>query len=348
MLNSKDGRLLALETTTKPKLMSVLSRKQFTLTLAGLCGLSVLSLLWGLSQGSAELTLTQLWQALFDDDKLEHQLIFDLRVPRLLSAFAVGGMLALAGALMQTLLRNPLADPYVLGISGGAAVGALLMMLLGLSGFWLTGGSFSGALFSMLLVFALSHGKGSWTATRLLLTGVIVAAGWGALISFILAVSPDNNLRGMLFWLMGDFSQADKPSTALLVMLIGLGLCLPMARHLTLLSRGELQAQALGVNVKKMRWGIYFLASLLTAVAVTQAGSIGFVGLVVPHMVRLIIGNDQRLLLPASVLLGGTLLVCADTLARTIIAPQQLPVGVITAFLGVPLFLYLLRRSRLS
>ncbi len=328
--------------------MSVLKRKQFTLVLLGLSSLSLLTFLWGITRGSVDLTLAQLWQALFDNEQIEHQLIFDLRLPRQLSAFAVGGLLALAGALMQTLLRNPLADPYVLGISGGAAVGALLIMLLGLSGLWLTGGSFIGALLSMLLVFTLAHGKGSWTTTRLLLTGVIVAAGWGALISFILSISPDTNLRGMLFWLMGDFSQAGNPGTALMIMILGLALCLPMARNLTLLSRGELQAQALGVDVARMRWGIYFLASLLTAIAVTQAGSIGFVGLVVPHMVRLAIGNDQRLLLPASVLLGGTLLVCADTLARTVIAPQQLPVGVITAFLGVPLFLYLLRRSQFS
>lgn len=328
--------------------MTVLTRARFTLTLSGLALLALLSLLWGISRGSIDLGPGQLWQALFTPDRLAHSLIFELRLPRLLSAFAVGALLALAGALMQTLLRNPLADPYVLGISGGAAVGALLTMLFGLGGLWLGGGSFVGALLSMLLVFALAHGKGGWTSTRLLLTGVIVAAGWGALISFILAISPDASLRGMLFWLMGDFSHADAPGTALLIMLIGLALCLPLARDLSLLARGELQARALGVNVTALRWGIYFLASLLTAVAVTQAGSIGFVGLVVPHMVRLATGNDHRLLLPASMLLGGTLLVCADTLARTVLAPQQLPVGVITAFLGVPLFLYLLRRSRLS
>lgn len=328
--------------------MAVLTRARFTLTLTGLATLALLSLLWGISHGSVELSIGQLWQALFDSEQLAHSLIFELRLPRLLSAFAVGGLLALAGALMQTLLRNPLADPYVLGISGGAAVGALLVMLLGLGGIWLSGGSFAGALLSMLLVFSLAHGHGSWTTTRLLLTGVIVAAGWGAVISFILAISPDSDLRGMLFWLMGDFSRAGAPGTALLIMLAGLGLCLPYARDLTQLGRGELQARALGVGVNRLRRGIYLLASLLTAVAVTQAGSIGFVGLVVPHMVRLAVGNDQRLLLPASVLLGGTLLVCADTLARTLLAPQQLPVGVITAFIGIPLFLYLLRRSRWS
>ena len=180
-----------------------------------------------------------------------------------------------------------------------------------------------------------------WLAT-------VLSAGCGALVSLLLTLAQLEQVKGMLFWLMGDFSHASEPTTALLIMVVGLAICMPMARKLTLLGRGELQAQALGVNVTLMRWTIYFLASLLTAVAVTQAGSIGFVGLVVPHIVRLAVGNDQRLLLPASVLLGGTLLVCADTLARTVIAPQQLPVGVITAFLGVPLFLYLLRRSQLT
>ncbi len=323
-------------------------QKRFILILIGLASAAVISLLWSLSRGSLPLSLAELWHA-WNHPGMAHQLVTELRLPRALGAFAVGGLLALAGALMQTLLRNPLADPYVLGISGGAAVGALGAMLLGLGSFWLTSGSFLGALLSMLLVFGLAHGGGSWagrwTGNRLLLTGVVVSAGWTALISFMLAISPDNDLRGMIFWLMGDFGQAGNPTFALLVLGAGLLLCLPLARNLTLLGRGELQAQALGVNVVRLRWSIYLIAALITAVAVTQAGSIGFVGLVVPHLIRLALGNDQRLLLPASVLLGGTLLLCADTLARTVIAPQQLPVGVITALLGVPVFLYLLRRS---
>lgn len=323
-------------------------QKKFIFVLAGLALAALASLVWSLSRGSLPLSLGELWHAWNHpgpEQQLEQRLLTELRLPRALSAFAVGGLLALAGALMQTLLRNPLADPYVLGISGGAAVGALGAMLLGLGSFWLTGGSILGALGTMLLVFSLAHGGGSWTSNRLLLTGVVVSAGWSALISFMLAISPDNSLRAMMFWLMGDFSQSGDPSFALLVLAVGLLLCLPLARNLTLLGRGELQAQALGVNVARLRWSIYFIAALLTAVAVTQAGSIGFIGLVVPHLIRLLLGNDQRLLLPASVLLGGTLLLCADTLARTVIAPQQLPVGVITAMLGVPVFLYLLRRG---
>ncbi|MDZ4263053.1 MAG: iron ABC transporter permease [Pseudomonadota bacterium] len=323
-------------------------QKKFILVLTGLALAALASLIWSLSRGSLPLSLGELWHVWNHpgpEQQLEQRLLTELRLPRALSAFAVGGLLALAGALMQTLLRNPLADPYVLGISGGAAVGALGAMLLGLGSFWLTGGSILGALGTMLLVFSLAHGGGSWTSNRLLLTGVVVSAGWSALISFMLAISPDNSLRAMMFWLMGDFSQSGDPSFALLVLAVGLLLCLPLARNLTLLGRGELQAQALGVNVARLRWSIYFIAALLTAVAVTQAGSIGFIGLVVPHLIRLLLGNDQRLLLPASVLLGGTLLLCADTLARTVIAPQQLPVGVITAMLGVPVFLYLLRRG---
>lgn len=319
-------------------------QQRFIYTIAGLAIAAAASMVWSLSRGSLPLSLGELWHA-WSHPGIAQQLVTELRLPRALSAFAVGGLLALAGALMQTLLRNPLADPYVLGISGGAAVGALVTMLLGLSSLWLTGGSVVGALFSMLLVFSLAHGRGSWTSNRLLLTGVVVSAGWAALISFMLAISTDNTLRGMIFWLMGDFGQAGNPTFALLTLGAGLLLCLPLARNLTLLGRGEQQAQALGVNVVRLRWAIYFIAALLTAVAVTQAGSIGFIGLVVPHLIRLVLGNDQRLLLPASVLLGGTLLLCADTLARTVIAPQQLPVGVITAMLGVPVFLYLLRRG---
>jgi iron complex transport system permease protein len=178
-----------------------------------------------------------------------------------------------------------------------------------------------------------------------LLTGVIVAAGCGALVALMLAIAPEERLRGMLYWLMGDLAQASGWLPALLALVVGLTLAMPFARELNLLARGMLQAQALGVAVHKLRYAIFLLASLATAASVTTAGSIGFVGLVVPHLVRLATGNDQRLLLPASVLAGGALLVLADTLARTLIAPQQLPVGVLTALIGVPVFLALLSRQ---
>ncbi|MDH5182616.1 MAG: iron ABC transporter permease [Gammaproteobacteria bacterium] len=312
-----------------------------------LLSLAVGSVLIAISSGSLNIGLAQAWLAIQGEgDALHQQVIQQLRLPRALAAFAVGGLLTLAGALMQVLLRNPLADPYVLGISGGAAVAALLAMLAGLSGVLLQGSAFIGAMLATILVFGLAHGKGQWTTSRLLLTGVVLAAGWGAMISFLLAIAPTTQLPGMLFWLMGDLSPNNNPTWALGLLLLGILFALPMGRSLNILSRGELQAQSLGVEQAKLRYGIYLLASLYTATAVTLAGSIGFVGLVVPHLTRLLLGSDNRRLLPAAALLGGSLLVLADTLARTIIAPQQLPVGVLTALIGVPLFLILLQRNR--
>jgi len=278
-------------------------------------------------------------------DPLTSRILFDLRLPRVIAAVAVGGLLALAGALLQLLLRNPLADPYILGISGGASSGALLAILAGVSGLWQAGGAFFGALCSILLVFTLSHGQGSWNTTRLLLTGVVLAAGWGALISLLLTLAPQGAVHGMLFWLMGDLSHARAPWAALAAVVLATLLITPLGRPLNLLARGETQATLLGVEVGPLRTLIYFLASLLTAMAVTLGGSIGFIGLVTPHLLRLAGVHDHRWLLPCSALLGALLLLAADTLARVAIAPQQLPVGVLTALLGVPLFLYLLARG---
>ena len=315
--------------------------------LAVLAGAGLAALALSLIVGSADVTLQALWAVLRGEgDVLSRTLILELRLPRSLSAFAVGGLLAVAGALMQVLLRNPLADPYVLGLSGGAAVGALAAMLAGVGGTIITGSAFAGAFLSTLLVFGLAHGTGSWTPSRLLLTGVVVAAGWGAVITLMLAISPAERLPGMLYWLMGDLSYSRTPWPSLAVLLVVCLLIVPLGRSLNVMARGPLQAAALGVNVRPLEWTIYLTASVLTAMAVTTAGSIGFVGLVVPHMLRLVLGNDQRLILPACALAGGTLLVLADTLARTVIAPEQLPVGVVTALLGVPTFLYLLYRSR--
>lgn len=309
--------------------------------------IALLASLFALAIGSVTIAPSELWQVVQGDGSTLHRtLVFELRLPRTLAAFATGGLLAVAGALMQVLLRNPLADPYVLGLSGGAAVGALLAMLTGLGALLISGAAFTGAMLAMVLVFALAHGTGSWTASRLLLTGVVVAAGWGAVITLMLALTPSYKLPGMLYWLMGDVSYARTPWPAVIVLIVAIMVVLPLARNLNVLARGPMQAAALGVPVRPLEWTIYVLASLLTATAVTTAGSIGFVGLIVPHMLRLLLGNDQRIILPASALAGGTLLVLADTLARTMIAPEQLPVGVITALLGVPTFLYLLHRSR--
>jgi iron complex transport system permease protein len=278
-----------------------------------LAALGAMALLVAVTVGSVSMTLSEFWLAIGGGgDPLFRELVFSLRLPRALAAFATGGLLALAGALMQVLLRNPLADPYVLGISGGAAVGALASMLLGLGTAMVSGSAFAGALLSTLLVFGLAQGRGSWTPTRLLLTGVVIAAGWGAVITFMLSLSPADRLPGMLYWLMGDLSYARTPWLAWMVLIPVLIVTLPLGRSLNVLARGPLQAAALGVAVKP----------------------------------RLVLGNDQRIILPASVMAGGALLTIADTLARTLMAPEQLPVGVITALLGVPTFLFLLYRSR--
>lgn len=322
------------------------TRRRALLILAALALLALASMALALMVGSIHLPLSDVADALFGDaDGISGEVVRRLRLPRALAGFACGGLLALAGALLQVLLRNPLADPYVLGISGGAGVGALLAILLGGGLLIVNGSAFLGALAAMLMVFGLAHGDGSWTQTRLLLTGVIVASGCGAAVALMLSIAPDHKLRSMLFWLMGDLSQTSDSPLALFVLVAVLAVCLPFARELNLLARGADLAQTLGVPVARLRRGVYLLASLATAAAVTQAGAIGFIGLIVPHLVRLAAGNDQRLLLPASALAGGSLLVVADTLARTLVAPQQLPVGVLTALIGVPVFLFLLTRD---
>lgn len=323
-----------------------MSRRRPVLACIVLVVIAALALLFALLAGSVPLSPAEVWLGLSGDGGMASALVNELRLPRALTAFATGGLLAIAGALMQVLLRNPLADPYILGVSGGAAVFALLAIMLGLGSFWIDIGAFGGAMLTTLVVFSLSRGHGGWVPLRLLLTGVVLAAGFSAIISLMLALSPDASLRGMLFWLMGDLSFAAHPGPRLLllagVVLVGLA----VARPLNVLARGDLQASALGVAVRPLRVGIYLASSLITAVAVTTAGSIGFVGLVVPHLVRLATGQDHRLLLPAAALAGGSLLVVADTLARTVVAPRQLPVGALTALLGVPLFLLLVSRQR--
>jgi len=277
-----------------------------TLLFAGLIILAAAAFLVALSSGSADTSLSETLSALAGTAPGKtSSLIMELRLPRALTAFSVGGLLAIAGVLMQVLLRNPLAEPYILGSSGGAAVAALAAMLLGLG--------------------------------RLLLTGVVLAAGFSAATTLMLALSPDQNLRGMLFWLMGDLSWA------LILLVFASTLA---ARHLNVLSRGELQAAIVGMPVVGFRYLVFAAASLATALAVTTVGVIGFIGLVVPHLVRLLAGSDHRIVVPASALAGGILLVIADTLARTIMAPRQLPVGALTAMIGVPLFLLLMGRSR--
>ena len=300
-----------------------------------------------LALGSADISLLETLQALRGEaPERTRSLVNDLRLPRALTAFAVGGLLAVAGVLMQVLLRNPLAEPYILGSSGGAAVAALLAMSLGMGSLVVDMSAFGGAMAATLLVFAIAQGTGSWTPTRLLLTGVVLAAGFSAATTLLLALSPDQNLRGMLFWLMGDLSFAFDPLRCLLLLALLVVAGTLSARHLNVLARGELQAAIVGLPVRTFRYLIFAAAALATALSVTTVGVIGFIGLVVPHLVRLVAGSDHRVVLPASALAGGALLVIADTLARTVMAPRQLPVGALTAAIGVPLFLILMSRIR--
>jgi iron complex transport system permease protein len=315
-----------------------------------ICSLLVLAAAFvfalSLSTGSVALSFHQLWDGLNGADPLARSLLLDLRLPRAVTAFAAGGLLAIAGVLMQVLLRNPLADPFVMGVSGGAAVAALSAMLLGLGGFAIDVSATLGALITTLVVFALAHAAGGWTPTRLLLTGIVIAAGASAVVSMLLTLGDETHLRGMLFWLMGDLSLSTQPRGLLILFFVALLVSLPFSRHLNVLARGELQARVLGAPVRSMRLGIFVASSILTAATVTSAGTIGFVGLVTPHLVRLLLGSNHRLVLPASALLGGTLVMTADLCARTLFAPRQLPVGALTALAGVPLFLALMRRSR--
>jgi iron complex transport system permease protein len=284
------------------------------------------------------------------------EIFWQLRLPRALSAFVVGALLSLAGALLQLILRNPLADPYVLGISGGAAAGAMLTSLLFPSvaiSFALQCGALAGALLATILLFVLCWRslaglalRGASSGTQLILTGVMISAGFGALITLLLSLSSDSTLRGTLFWLMGDLDTDSMPFAAITVLALACAWSFSFATQLNVLAHGEVTAQLLGIKVQRLRIMLLVVASLATAAAVAVAGAVGFIGLVIPHVLRLWLGNDQRVLLPGAVLAGGSALVLADLVARTVVAPIQLPVGVVTALVGVPVFLYLLSRSR--
>jgi len=310
--------------------------------------LSAGGIAWAAAIGSVSLGWHDWLNALSSPSSEHGELVWRLRLPRALAAWTVGALLSLSGCLMQVLLRNPLADPYILGVSGGASFATLFGMTLGVSAAFLPGLAWGGALASIFLVFSLARGEGPWSGTRLLLTGVVTASGWAALISLVLTLGPDGSLRGMLFWLIGDLSYAQLPYWAPLLLLVTFLLCFGMARSLNVLAMGETTARLLGEPTGKLLWAVYLLASILTATAVSIAGNIGFVGLIVPHLMRLLVGSDHRTLLPAAAMFGGLFLVLSDTLARTVLAPRQLPVGVVTALLGVPLFLLLLNRARVK
>ncbi|WP_232509324.1 MULTISPECIES: FecCD family ABC transporter permease [Mycetohabitans] len=318
------------------------------LALAAAAGLL---LVISLATGSVRIAPARVLAALAGNPGFDADIVRTLRLPRALAGFACGALLSLAGALLQVLLRNPLADPYVLGVSGGAAAFAVAAMLLGVPWWGTQVAAFAGSLASMGIVFGLARralwlGEPRDASPRLLLTGVIVAAGFSAATALMMTFSPERALRGIVFWLQGDLNGTGMPWFALAVLAMLVASCVPATRQLNALARGDQFAQALGVPVVALRARVYVMASLAAAAAVTTAGTLGFVGLVVPHLVRLAWGNDQRMLVPASMLGGGAAVMGADLVARSAFAPAQLPVGVVTALVGVPLFLWMLLGRR--
>jgi iron complex transport system permease protein len=314
---------------------------------------ALISMLAGPSHVASMSLLKTLFSGLYGGDvnisETEKTILFSIRLPRIIFAGLVGAALSVAGVVFQGLLRNPLADPYILGISGGAAVGAIIAILTGLNAFLfgIPGLAFSGALLTIVLVYGIARTKKEIHSTTLLLAGVIVNAFFSAIIMFLISTTGDRNLHNVMFWLMGDLSLAEWKEIILtgFFFLTGFAVIYRYARHLNLIVTGEETAMHLGVNVEQTKKILLVAASLITGVAVSVSGIIGFVGLIIPHMMRMLLGSDHRLLLPSAALFGCSFLIVADTVARTIITPAELPVGVITALCGAPYFIYLLRRK---
>ena len=330
------------------------TRQRALVIVATLALLAVGSLLLSCAVGSVPIALADLPGALVQvvhgKPETLAATLFELRLSRALVAFVTGAALALAGVMMQALLRNPLADPYVLGISAGASVGALAALMC-MCALWVVDASaFGGAVLVSAMLYLLarrglrSGAPAEGGASTLLLTGVILSSACMALVTLMLSIAPEGRLRSMIFWMIGDLAGAPLRILPWLVLAGGLLFAMRSARSLNVLAMHAEGAAALGVRVGALRKGLFFVSGILTASAVTSAGSIGFVGLIVPHACRFAFGPDHRLLVPAATLAGGAFLVLADTLARTVIAPQQLPVGVVTALIGAPVFLWQLHR----
>ncbi|HAD74518.1 MAG TPA: iron ABC transporter [Gemmatimonadetes bacterium] len=323
------------------------------ITWAAVLGLAVvLVFLLSILVGEADLTPGQVFAALLGEGDInDRRIVVGLRAPRAVMAILVGGGLSLSGAVFQALLRNPLAEPYILGISGGAATGAVLALTLGLAASlsWaLPAAAFAGALVAIFLVLRVAATADDRVDVRvLLLAGVVVGAFFTACMAFVLSISDARTVRSAVLWMMGSLVGSDWRtvwmvtlySIPAVIALVGL------ARPLNLLAIGEETAGYLGADVERVKRMAYVLASLLTAAGVAATGVIGFVGLIVPHSIRLLVGADYRVLLPLAFLAGAVFLMLADIAARTVLPPTEVPIGVITAFVGVPLFLLLLRRS---
>jgi iron complex transport system permease protein len=281
-----------------------------------------------------------------------HSNIIQLRLARILLGIIAGAGLSVAGVIFQSLLRNPLAEPYVLGVSSGSGLGAALAILLGLNalGMWtLPGMAFAGALGTILLVYALAEtGAGAIPVHTLLLSGAIVNAVLASLLMFLVSIAPSEDLHSVVWWLLGNLQVFDWHllRVVAVVVVAGLAICIVLARDLNLMTLGEEAAAHLGLHVEQTKKLFFIVASLMTGATVAACGLIGFVGLIVPHTMRLVVGPDHRRLVPASALAGAAFLVLADSFARTVLAPKEIPIGVITAFLGGPFFLFLLKRKK--
>lgn len=277
----------------------------------------------------------------------QYDILFQIRLPRILLAAAVGGSLATAGASYQALLRNPLAEPYLLGVSNGAAVGTMVALVFFGANEWSRPVlAFAGALIATLAVYQLARGRAGATPERLILAGVIVTTFLSSVIVFVTTLMDATRIRSFTFWLLGDLSGTTKTllPVAIVIAVLGTVVLTLNARSLNLLMLGERDAFDLGVEVGRVRVIVFVVASLLVGSSVAASGSVGYVGLVVPHLVRLSLGSDNRISIPAAALGGALFVIVADTVARTIIAPRELPVGAITALIGAPLFIYLLKR----
>ncbi|WP_223786624.1 FecCD family ABC transporter permease [Marinicella meishanensis] len=303
--------------------------------------LMMLLVVASLTVGTVSVPLT----ALFNPESEYFNIIWQLRLPRIINALLVGGCLSLSGLLIQNLVKNPLADPYLLGVSGGAASVQLMVILIGLSwsqhGLFVAG--FVGSLLATLLLLKLSY-EGRIRPDKITLNGVVMAFGFAAFISFMLTTASGQQIKSMMFWLMGDLSYAQPNVLMPVLLLISVVALFRRHRALDLLARGELFAIKSGVNAHRINLLVFIITALLTSMAVAQAGTIGFVGLIIPHLVRMMAGYQHRQLIPMCLLVGACFLLAADTLARTVMSPLQLPVGIFTAMIGVPVFLWLNRR----